>query len=140
MLKILASGFAIFLAVLIVLADSGRGQSLFVLVRHLPGGDITGHFLLLGTMSLLLNAALRFKTFSWRGRNILWGTVLLLTIATLEESSQIFFVSRSFSWSDMAANTVGILVFGELGRWVWKSWTPQQKEAQSLTSPAHPQS
>ncbi|TNE46899.1 MAG: trypsin [Deltaproteobacteria bacterium] len=140
MLKILASGFAIFLAVIIVLADSGRGQSLFALVRHLPGGDITGHFLLLGTMSLLLNAALKFKTFSWRGRNILWGTVLLLAIATLEESSQIFFVSRSFSWSDMAANTVGILVFGEMGRWVWTSWASPRKKAQSLTSPAHPQS
>lgn len=139
MFKILAFGFALFLAFIIVLADTGNGQSLFELVRLLPGGDVMGHFLLLGTMSLLFNGALKFATLEWYGRRILWGTLLLLVVATLEECSQLLFVSRSFSFSDMAANTLGILMFGEVGRWCW-NLAHKKKESQSLTTESHLQS
>lgn len=115
---ILAVGFALFLAVVVALADLGRGTSIMKWVTYLPGGDFTGHLLLLGTMSLLLNGALQFKTFPWKSWNILMGTAILLSVATLEETSHLFLVSRSFSLYDMLGNTIGIIAFGEIGRWL----------------------
>lgn len=120
MIRVVAFLFAAFLIGIIVLANTGRGSFLFQWVSVLPGGDFTGHIVLMGTMSLLLNAALRFRTFALWGVPVLWGTAVFLGIATLEECSQWFIPSRSFSLGDMAGNAIGIVGFGEIGRWVYE--------------------
>ncbi len=122
---VLATLFALFLVVIIVSADMGRLGSFLSLVRYVPGKDFTGHLVLLGTMSLLLNTALRFKTFRWGSWNILVGTVILLVVGTTEEISQLFFVSRSFSFHDMLGNTIGIILFGQFGYWRSQRFQPE---------------
>lgn len=108
-----------FLAMVIVLANAGYAPVFLGLVRYLPGADFTGHLVLFGTMSFLLNGALRFRTFSLWGWPVLWGTTVLLMVSTAEECSQYFIPSRTFDWKDLSANVVGIVCFGELGRWWW---------------------
>ena len=107
-------GFVVFLFTLIWLADSGRGQWLFNLVRLVPGGDKTGHFVLFGMLSLLLNVV-------WRGSigrcgefTVLKGSFIAAVFAVAEEVSQMFFATRTFDLLDLSAGLVGIWLFGRL--------------------------
>jgi len=86
------------------------------LVDALPGQDKTGHFLLLGTLSLAVHA-------TWPGRSwlclgplrVTTATLVLAILAGLEEASQAAFPLRTVSWEDLAAGLAGILLLGPLG-------------------------
>lgn len=106
--------FAIFLFALIWLADSGRAQWLFDLVRLVPGGDKTGHFLLFGLLSLLLNLVLRASTVRLGKLTVLKGSVTVGAFAIVEEVSQLFFAARTFDLLDLAAGLVGIWLLGRM--------------------------
>ena len=71
------------------------------------GVDKLGHFLGLGVLSFL--SVSFFRRSSWR------RTVLVIAAASvLEEVSQGLFPARTFDFGDMAANLVGIALFGGL--------------------------
>lgn len=108
--------FSLFLAGLVVLADSGHGGWLFALAGRIPAGDKLGHFLLFGTLSCLLNGHWRGKTLRLFGRTALWGSTLIMAVVTLEECSQVFFRSRTFDLLDLTADAVGIWFGGRLVR------------------------
>jgi VanZ family protein len=114
--KVALFGFVVFLAGLVCLADSGHGRRLFALVQAVPGGDKTGHFLLFGILSFLVNHVLQAAEVRWCWRVLLKGSVLVMAAATLEEFSQLFFRSRTFELLDLACDAVGILAFGWLAR------------------------
>ena len=105
-------GFAAFFFALIWLADTGHGQWLFNLVRLVPGGDKTGHFILFGLLSLLLNLVLRTATIRCGRLTILKGSLVVAGFAVAEEVSQLFFASRTFDLLDLSAGLVGIWLFG----------------------------
>lgn len=107
-------GFSLFLLTLIWLADSGRGQWLFHLARLIPGEDKTGHFVLFGMLSLLVNVVLQSSRLRLGRLSLLKGSVLVAAFAIAEEISQLFFRSRTFDWLDLSAGVVGIWLFGRL--------------------------
>ena len=83
------------------------------IVGALPGGDLTGHFLLVGGSAFL--ATLGFAPGDGtRNDRLLLPALAVLAFATIDEFSQIYLAEREFSWSDLAANYAGIAVFSAL--------------------------
>ena len=107
---VLFAGFALFLLQVIRIANAGEGKRYWSFLTELPYGDKLGHFLLMGTLCLLLNVALgcrRVKLFAgWR---VLLGTVIVVILVTGEEFSQIFLPNRSFDLIDLLADMLGIM-------------------------------
>ncbi len=89
-------------------------------VGALPGGDLTGHFLLVGGSAFL--ATLGFgpgEQPSWR--RLLLPALAVTLFATADEISQIYLEERDFSWTDLAANYAGVLVFSAVAI-AWLRW------------------
>ena len=105
------------LGLIIYLANSNALPEFFEIVRQLPGGDKAGHFFLLGVASLLANLCLKASHWQLGRLRLLRGSVIVGTIITIEECTQIMSPHRSFSASDMFFNFAGIIVFGRLARW-----------------------
>lgn len=113
-MKRLAVFYALVLIGIVVAADMGLLRPLFRLVGRVPHGDTLGHFALLGMLSLTLNLAFRtnlLRIGPFTATKLSWGLALLITI---EECSQLALTTRSFSLADLAANYLGIFIFG---RW-----------------------
>ena len=99
------------------------------IVGHLPGGDVTGHFLLVGGSAFL--ATLGFGPGDEPGwRRLLLPALAVTLFATADEISQIYLDARDFSWSDLAANYAGILVFSAVAiAWLrWRAGRPDEDE------------
>lgn len=110
-------GFAAFLTGLILLADAGRGQWLFRLANHIPGGDKTGHFVLFGILAFLVNLVMQASAVRVGRITLLRGSLLVTIIAVAEEFSQLGFASRTFDLRDLAAGLLGIFMIGRLANW-----------------------
>ena len=109
----LALAFAALLVVIILAADLGLAQEFFATVNRVPGGDTTGHFVLLGLLSLLVN--LGFSSTRLGRLPLHKASLLLAAIITVEEFTQILLANRTFSLTDLSANYLGIWLLGELG-------------------------
>lgn len=109
----LAFFFAILIVLIIIAADLDLVPDLLNPIYAFPNGDKIAHFLLMGTLSMLVS--LGFKNERTRFLGIRRATLLLLILITLEECSQIYFDNRKFSITDMMANWGGIFIMGELG-------------------------
>lgn len=106
--------FALFIILIIVLADTDR-LGLLKLVNRVPLGDKAGHFVLYGILALLLNLTF-FRSLPLRSRTwivVVSGLILGLLIG-LEEFSQQYFSSRTFSLSDLSASYLGVIFFSWL--------------------------
>ena len=116
-MKILTALFAIFILVVIVLADMDRLGFLAV-VYAFPMGDKAGHFLLFGILSFLVNlTTLRSRPFLNSKRAAATVTLILALLIAAEEFSQKYFASRTFSSSDLFFSYAGVA----LGAWIaWK--------------------
>lgn len=115
-MKRVALLYVLVLLGIIVAADTGRLQPLFALLQRIPYGDTVGHFVLLGLLSLMLNSAYHtglLRIGPLTATKLSWAIAVLITI---EEFSQLAFVNRSFSLTDLAANYLGIFVFGRWAR------------------------
>lgn len=119
-IKILTIVYVCVLAVLVFLADKRTTQYLFKPLRNLPYGDKIGHFLLMGFFSFLLNLALNARTVSAWKFNYLLGSLIVLTVVTIEEFSQIFIRGRTFDAGDLVADAAGIIFFGEIARLIYR--------------------
>ncbi len=120
MLRLLTITFALFLVGLVALANAGRVPALFGIVAHLPGGDATGHFLLIGAMAFLLNASLPVLRRPVGRFRLPRGSLILALVVTVEELSQLWLPARSFSWADLLGNYLGILILGGLGAFFFR--------------------
>jgi VanZ family protein len=92
---------------------------------YVPFGDKIGHFLLAGIFSFLLNMVLGARKVSLCRINYLLGSLIVLTIFTIEEISQIYIKGRTFDWSDLFFDCLGIYLFGELARIICRRNAPQ---------------
>jgi VanZ family protein len=113
-MKWLTIFFALFIILIIVLADTGN-LGILQRVNRIPLGDKTGHFVLYGILTLLINLTL-FRSFSSQSRTrvaVLIGLILALLIG-LEEFSQRIFSSRTFSLGDLTASYLGVVFFSWL--------------------------
>lgn len=114
-MKIISILFASFLVVTVLLANQGALPDWLEAFKALPGGDKTCHFLLMGSMALLLNITLHQRRIKFAGLSFLLGSTIVLLVVTIEEFSQIWLPLRSFDWGDLLADYLGIAV---LGSWV----------------------
>ena len=113
-MKWLAVLFGLLVLAIIVLADLGRLGFLYS-VYDFPYGDKVGHFILYGTLTLLIDLTF-FRTVpaaSWRRTAVKAGLFLALLI-TVEEFSQQYFSSRTFDLVDLTASYLGVLFFSWL--------------------------
>jgi VanZ family protein len=106
--------FALFIILIIVLADTGN-LGILRTVNQIPLGDKAGHFILYGILAMLINLTL-FGSVPFQSRKrvaVISGLILALLIG-LEEFSQRNFSNRTFSLSDLTASYLGVLFFSWL--------------------------
>lgn len=120
-LPVLTAIFALLLLGIVAIANSGSAtRELLGIVRSIPGGDKTVHFVLAGTMALLLNLTWQARCWRIGPLPLLKGSAVIAVVATLEEYSQLWVRRRSFDYVDLAYDYLGILVLGQLAAvWVW---------------------
>lgn len=104
------------LALLAIVLAAGTRPDYFFFVYQIPGADKTGHFLLMGTFSFLVNIACSGQQISIWSIRCLKGTLIVVALVTLEELTQIFILTRTFSLLDLGADYAGIFLFGRLAR------------------------
>jgi uncharacterized protein YhhL (DUF1145 family) len=114
--KILTACYVIILAVIIFVADRKSTAYLLNFIGNIPYGDKIGHFVLMGTLSFWVNLLLNLRTIGFGKIRYLLGSVIVLGLVTIEEFSQLFIKGRTFDKTDLAADFIGILIFGELAR------------------------
>ena len=129
-LSLLTPTFALFLIALVALANSGQATSgLLSIARAVPGRDKTIHFLLAGTMALLLNLSWRARCWRLGPLPIQQGSVVVAVLCTLEEFSQLYMRVRAFDIEDLAYDYAGIVVLGQIGvlihGWVARASVPK---------------
>ncbi|MCO4781120.1 MAG: VanZ family protein [Candidatus Cloacimonetes bacterium] len=108
--------FVVFLVWTITIANNGSGSTYFSFLKYIPGGDKTGHFVLMGSFCFLANCAIGKKVFNLFFAEILKGTLIVFLIVLFEECSQYFIKSRTFDLQDLGADILGIIVFDLLYR------------------------
>ncbi len=99
---------------MLLVAAADRGSLVTSYLAGLPAVDKVGHFLLVGLLSYLANAALGGRRWRWRRFSLLKGSVLVGAFVAVEETSQLWLAHRSFELADLAADVAGIWVFGRL--------------------------
>ena len=111
-LRWLTLSYVLLLSVIIYLADNDYCRRVFSFIRSVPGGDKTGHFLLIGTLALFINLCLPSREVKINRISFRAGSLIVFIAVTLEEFSQIFIRSRSFDLADLFADYLGICLFG----------------------------
>jgi polysaccharide biosynthesis protein VpsQ len=112
-MKLAAILFALFIAVIIILADTGNMPRFLIALYDFPAGDKAGHFVLFGILNFFLaRAALALFPQSPLLRIIIKAGLILAVIVAAEEYSQNYFSHRSADWLDLAASYLGMIVAG----------------------------
>jgi len=120
-MKWITALFALFIILIIVLADNGQ-LGILKLVNQIPYGDKAGHFILYGILTLLIDLTL-FRSLPFqnpRRMTVISGLILALLIG-VEELSQQFFASRTVSFQDLFAGYLGVIFFSWLALKINKS-------------------
>ncbi len=110
-LKWITIGFGLFILAIIWLAN-GKSR-LLAFAYEIPLGDKIGHFILIGTLALLINLTWPKEGLRIGRWPVFTGTLLLLPLVLLEEISQLWFPARTFSLFDLLFDVAGMLVLGE---------------------------
>lgn len=106
--------FLLIFATIILFADQGKLPGFIAALYAFPYGDKVGHFMLMGSFSFLVNMSLACRKVHFSGRQFSTGSLGVTTLVTLEELSQVFFASRTFSLVDLGFSLAGIWTFGML--------------------------
>ena len=108
MKKIFAYLFIVMILLILIGATTNSLGFVGQFVHSIPYGDKLIHFILIGTLAYIVNYLMDFRRFTFLNRKFLLGTVLIFTIMTIEEFSQIFISTRIFDLLDLSANYLGI--------------------------------
>ena len=100
--------FAVFIGFVIWVANTGQGAQYWGFLHAIPLGDKLGHVILMGTLCLLLNLALRCRRIRLGKLPVLLGTLLVALFVLIEELSQILLPNRTFDLLDLLADGIGI--------------------------------
>lgn len=105
--------FTIFILCLVILADTGNLTGPMRVINDFPYGDKFGHFILYGLLNFFVTRAF-LSSLPSRSRG--WVTLsvglILSFIIALEEFSQKYFATRTFSYLDLAASLPGVFIGG----------------------------
>lgn len=116
---LLLIGFFTGLVTVILLRNHGESSSFFQLFAFIPHYDKVGHFFLMGILAFLavITIAPLFPDRLLKSTIIILSVVL--TLIALEEYSQLYIPTRTFSLQDFACDLLGVFAFGTLGyAWV----------------------
>ncbi len=105
-----AIAFSGFILYIIYRANLGELPEAVQWYRSVPGSDTTSHFLLIGTLALVVNLAWKASTMQILGVSVLRGTFWVTLFVVLEEVSQLALPTRTFSLLDLAADLLGIAI------------------------------
>ncbi len=108
-MKLVIVIFVGLLAGIVISADHGALPDFVQVLYSFPGGDKAGHFLLMGTLSALINFGLWTRSVPLSFRGFILGNILVMIAVTLEEISQLWFRTRTFSLLDLSFDYAGIL-------------------------------
>lgn len=103
--------FFLFICYVIYTADRDDDNWLLRLPGIIPFGDKLGHFLLYGIMAWLANISINHRTIHIGNRRIPLGSLLIFSFACGEEFTQLAFPHRTFDWTDMLCDLLGIGLF-----------------------------
>jgi VanZ family protein len=113
--------FALFIILIIILADNGQ-LGILKAVNQIPYGDKVGHFILYGILTLLIDLTLfRSLPLQSPGRVTVISGLMLALLIGIEELSQQFFASRTVSFQDLFAGYLGVIFFSWLALRIKKS-------------------
>lgn len=110
--------FALFIAWIVYLADTGQDSIFFEVVKMLPLGDKLGHFVLFGLLALGANLALKHRGIRWGRWLVPAGALLVFFVAAAEELSQMFVSGRTCDITDLLADVAGIASFTVIGLFI----------------------
>jgi len=113
-MKWITMGFGLFIIFLVVQAGRGQFPAVFSYFRDFPGGDLLGHFLLMGVLTFLVAFTVAMRSALEVRAAIIGSVAVMALLITLEEASQILLVHRSFSFLDLFSDYAGVLFFGSL--------------------------
>ena len=124
-MRYFAALFLAFIIGLIVLADAGLLPDFINAIYDFPNGDKVGHFILYGLLNFFITRAFLSALPTRRGGWVTLSVGLILALfVALEEFSQKYFASRTFSLLDLTASLLGIII----GGWVaYKTNVPKAK-------------
>jgi VanZ family protein len=105
--RLVALVFLVFLFCVTYWADTQRIPGIFRALCAYPGGDKVGHFSLYGIFAFLGAKAWR-RPFRLGRHPLPLGLLPSALMATLEETSQLFFSHRSPDFWDLGAGFLGI--------------------------------
>ena len=112
-MRYFAALFLAFIIGLIVLADADLLPDFINAIYDFPNGDKVGHFILYGLLNFFITRAFLSSLPSRRGSWVTLSVGLILALfVALEEFSQKYFASRTFSLLDLTASFLGIIVGG----------------------------
>lgn len=109
-MKFVAAFFLTLFLVIIYMANTGQEQLLFQIRNVVPHGDKVGHVVIYGGLTLLVNYMVGFRHFANK-LLLQHGSLVVLGFSFIEECSQYFIATRTFSMMDMLANLIGIILF-----------------------------
>ena len=105
----------------VLAANFGIARPALRAVGRIPYGDKFCHVILVGILSFLVNRALLCRRFGTARLKPLMGSSILALLVVTEEFSQMAIPSRSFDVLDLAANLIGVILFGYLAVLTQKS-------------------
>ncbi len=112
-MRYFAALFLAFIIGLIVLADADLLPDFINAIYDFPNGDKVGHFVLYGLLNFFITRAFLSSLPTRRGGWVTLSVGLILALfVALEEFSQKYFASRTFSLLDLTASLLGIIVGG----------------------------
>ena len=109
--------YALFIVGVVLSAGMGWNQSAFAWVRGFAGDKVL-HFVLVGTLALLLNLSLQSQVMRLGPIGLQGGTMIMLVVATIEETFQLLVQNRTFDVVDLSCNYLGIIMLGSLARFL----------------------
>jgi VanZ family protein len=109
MVKFFTGIFVLFIGAIIILADRGTLPDPIKIMYAFTWGDKVGHFILMGTLTFLINLSCSAKKIRLFSTSVLLGSLIVAAAVILEEISQIFISTRSFSLLDLSADFLGII-------------------------------
>jgi VanZ family protein len=107
----LALAFGAFVLGISVLASTGLRGDIARLAAGVPGGDVTGHFLLMGLLAFFVVLGFSRVRVARRRLGVLGSALIVSALVTLDELAQLLLPARRFSLVDLAASYAGIVVF-----------------------------
>ena len=110
--------FSIAFVLIIATVNARQRPALIDALYEIPFSDRVGHVVMMGALSLLMNATIASRGGAAVRRNMVVASLVLTLIAALEEGSQHFFDRRTMSLGDLVCSVIGIWLVGFGGvRW-----------------------